>query len=74
VVIKPRTLPRSIEQMLQRPSQLLANISVFMYSNREAYTTTHLLAFLLDASQTGTWHRSVSLARHRQSHVERLLV
>src|SRR6266849_3591240 len=33
VVIKPRTLPRRVEQMLQRPSQLLANISAFMYSN-----------------------------------------
>src|SRR6266700_2005551 len=36
VVIKPRTLPRRVEQMLQRPSQLLANISAFMYSNRKA--------------------------------------
>src|SRR6266567_226090 len=74
VVIKPRTLPRSIEQMIQRPSQLLANKSAFMYSNREAYTTTHTPPFQPYASQTRTSHRSVSLAKHRQSHVERLLV
>src|SRR6266567_715307 len=74
VVIRPRTLPRRIEQMLQRPSQLLANKSAFMYSNREAFTTTHMPPFQPYASQTRTWHRSVSLAKHRQSHVERLLV
>src|SRR5713101_9996628 len=71
VVIRPRTLPRRIEQMLQRPSQLLANKSAFMYSNREAYTTTHTLPFQPYASQTRTSHRSVSLARHRQRSEER---
>src|SRR2546421_5222749 len=33
VMVRPRTLPRRIEQMLQRAPQLLANISAFMYSN-----------------------------------------
>src|SRR5712691_9599837 len=33
VVSKPRTLPRRVEQMLQRPSQLLANRAAFVYSN-----------------------------------------
>src|SRR6266700_2352209 len=73
VVIKLRTLPRRIEQMLQRSSQLLANISAFVYSNLQGCIVTHLPALLPDASQSRTWHRSVSLARHRPSHVERLL-
>src|SRR5258708_25749577 len=74
VVIRPRTLPRRVEQMLQRPSQLLANKSAFMYSNREAYTTTYVPLFQPYASQTGTLHCSVSLARHAQSHIQRLLI
>src|SRR6266700_8423802 len=65
VVIKLRTLPRRIEQMLQRSSQLLANISAFVYSNLQGCIVTHLPALLPDASQSRTWHRSVSLARHR---------
>jgi len=32
-MIGPRTLPRSVERMLQHPLQLLANISAFVYSN-----------------------------------------
>src|SRR5436190_23564706 len=64
VVIKPRTLPRSIEQMVQRSLQLLVKIRTFMYSTCKAYTMTHLPALLPGASQTRAWHRSVSLARH----------
>src|SRR6266568_2013954 len=62
VVIKPRTLPRRIEQMLQRPSQLLANKSAFMYSKREAYTTTHTPPFQPNAARTRTSNRYVSVA------------
>src|SRR5258707_6588510 len=66
VVIRPRTLPRRIEQMLQRPSQLLANKSAFMYSNREAFTVPQFQAFVPDASQTRTLHCFVSLTRLRR--------